>query len=99
MEARRGEAAPREGDLSSHLLHSTVDDEPLTDDGLILDMLTVLTLAGLDTTRGTLGYMFRHLADHPEDRAAADRRPGDHPVCGRGDAAATTRSSSATGAR
>ena len=31
-------------------------------------MLLVLTLAGLDTTRAELGYMFHHLATHPEDR-------------------------------
>jgi cytochrome P450 len=64
---RRGEAVPREGDLASHLLHSTFDDRPLTDAEL-LDMLTVLVLAGLDTTRATLGYLFRHLATHPEHR-------------------------------
>ena len=64
---RRGEPAPREGDLASHLLHSTFDDRPLTD-AEMLDMLTVLVLAGLDTTRATLGYMFRHLATHPEHR-------------------------------
>ena len=29
---------------------------------------TVLVLAGLDTTRATLGYLFRHLATHPEHR-------------------------------
>ena len=45
----------------------TVDDEPLSDD-LILDILTVLVLAGLDTTRGQLGYLFRHLAENPADR-------------------------------
>ena len=33
-------------------------------------MLTVLVLAGLDTTRATLGYMFRHLATHPSTAAA-----------------------------
>ena len=65
-EERRGEPE-RPGDLASHLLHSTVDDRPLTDTE-ILDMLIVLTLAGLDTTRGTLGYTFWHLAEHPEDR-------------------------------
>jgi cytochrome P450 len=64
---RRGEAEPREGDLASHLLHSTFDDRPLTDAEL-LDMLTVLVLAGLDTTRATLGYLFQHLATHPEHR-------------------------------
>ena len=67
LDERRGEPAPREGDLASHLLHSTFDDRPLTDDEL-LDMLTVLVLAGLDTTRATLGYIFWHLAMHPEQR-------------------------------
>ena len=43
------------------------DDRPLTDVEM-LDMLTVLVLAGLDTTRATLGYLFRHLATHPEHR-------------------------------
>lgn len=55
-------------DLASHLLHAKYDNErPLTDDEL-LDMLTVLVLAGLDTTRGELGYMFHHLALNPQDR-------------------------------
>jgi cytochrome P450 len=64
---RRNDRAPREGDLASHLLNSTFDDRPLTDEEMV-DMLTVLVLAGLDTTRGELGYMFRHLAMHSEDR-------------------------------
>ena len=65
---RRADPAPREGDIASYLLHAKYDDErPLTDEEL-LDMLTVLVLAGLDTTRAQLGYMFRHLALHPEDR-------------------------------
>jgi cytochrome P450 len=67
LEERRGDAAPREGDLASHILHSTFDDRALTD-AEMLDMLTVLVLAGLDTTRAELGYMFRHLAEHPEHR-------------------------------
>ena len=67
LDERRGEPEPREGDLASHLLHSTFDDRPLTDAEL-LDMLTVLVLAGLDTTRATLGYIFWHLAMHPEQR-------------------------------
>jgi cytochrome P450 len=66
---RRGEPAPREGDLASHLMHARFSGRPLTD-AEILDMLTVLVLAGLDTTRGQLGYLFRHLATHPDDRAA-----------------------------
>ena len=67
LEERRGEPEEREGDLASHLLHCVVDGRPLTDAEL-LDMLTVLVLAGLDTTRASLGYMFRHLATHPEHR-------------------------------
>jgi cytochrome P450 len=64
---RREDPAPRDGDLASYLMHATFEDRPLTDTE-ILDMLQVLVLAGLDTTRGQLGYMFRHLADHPEHR-------------------------------
>jgi cytochrome P450 len=66
---RRDDPAPRAGDLASFLMHATFDDRPLSDNE-ILDMLTVLVLAGLDTTRGELGYMFRHLATHPEHRRA-----------------------------
>ena len=66
---RRGEPAPRDGDLASHLMHARFSGRPLTD-AEILDMLTVLVLAGLDTTRGQLAYLFRHLAMHPDDRAA-----------------------------
>jgi cytochrome P450 len=67
LDERRGEALPREGDLASHLLHSTFDERPLSD-AEMLDMLTVLVLAGLDTTRATLGYLFRHLAARPDHR-------------------------------
>ncbi len=66
LDARRGEEL-RENDFVSLLTHSQIDGEPL-EDALILDILTVLVLAGLDTTRGQLGYLFRHLADNPEDR-------------------------------
>jgi cytochrome P450 len=74
LDERRAEPALREGDLASHILHSTFDDRPLTD-AEMLDMLTVLVLAGLDTTRGELGYMFRHLAEHPEHRRVLIEQP------------------------
>jgi cytochrome P450 len=67
LEERRSDPDPRDGDLASHLLHATFDERPLTD-AEILDMLVVLVLAGLDTTRATLGYIFKHLAEHPGDR-------------------------------
>ena len=82
-ERRRGEPEPRPGDLASHLLHATFDDRPLTD-AEMLDMLTVLVLAGLDTTRAELGYMFEHLADPSRAPPAADRRARADPVGGRG---------------
>ena len=71
---RRDEPEPRPGDLASHLLHATFDDRRLTDAEL-LDMLTVLVLAGLDTTRATLGYIFQHLAGHPEHRQRLVEEP------------------------
>jgi cytochrome P450 len=67
LEERRDEPEPRRGDLASHLMHCTMDGRPLTDTEL-LDMLVVLVLAGLDTTRASLGMLFRHLAQHPEHR-------------------------------
>lgn len=67
LDERRGEPEPREGDLASLLMRSMFGDR-LLNDAEILDMLQVLTLAGLDTTRATLGYMFLHLAHHPEHR-------------------------------
>ena len=54
-------------DLVTHLMQSTVDDAPL-DETVLLDMCTVLVLAGLDTTRGQLGYLFQHLAENADDR-------------------------------
>jgi cytochrome P450 len=41
----------------------------------MLDMLTVLVLAGLDTTRAQLAYMLRHLAIHPEHRRRLTEQP------------------------
>jgi cytochrome P450 len=64
---RRGEPEPRSGDLASHLMHAKFGERDLTDDEM-LDMLTVLVLAGLDTTRAQLGYLFKYLAEHPDVR-------------------------------
>ena len=43
--------------------------------GRALDVLTVLVLAALETTRGELGYLWRHLATHPEDRRRLVEEP------------------------
>ena len=71
---RRNDPEPRPGDFASHLVHSTIDGRPLSDTEA-LDVLTVLVLAGLDTTRGELGYLWRHLATHPEDRRRLIEEP------------------------
>ena len=70
----RGDSEPQPGVLASHIQHATKDGELLPEEEQ-LDMLVVLTLAGLDTTRGTLGYIFRHLAQHPEHRARLIAEP------------------------
>jgi cytochrome P450 len=62
-------ARPRDPsvDFVSHLLGSSVDGRLLTDDE-ILNMSVVLLMAGVETTTGQLGFMFHHLAEHPEAR-------------------------------
>ena len=67
-------------DLVTHLLQSTVDGAPL-DETVLLDMCTVLVLAGLDTTRGQLGYLFQYLAEHPDDRQRIIDDPSLMPAC------------------
>jgi len=75
---RRGKPAT-DGDLFSYLLNSTFDEKPL-DENVLLDMCTVLTLAGLDTTRAELGYMFHHLALNPDDRRRLAEDPAIVPL-------------------
>jgi cytochrome P450 len=72
---RQGESGPREGDLTSYLLYTPLDDGTSLTDVEIVDMLLVLTLAGLDTTRAELGYMFHHLALNPADRKRLIEEP------------------------
>jgi cytochrome P450/ferredoxin len=78
--ARRAERGDPAIDLVSHPLVSTVDGEPLTDT-VLLDMCTVLVLAGLDTTRGQLGYLFQYLAEHPDVRQQILADPSLVPAC------------------
>jgi len=54
-------------DFASYLLASTIDGEPLPQDQVVTICFTLM-LAGLDTTRSQLGYIFWHLATHPADR-------------------------------
>jgi cytochrome P450 len=67
LAARRTRPADPSTDFVTYLMNATVFGRPLREDEL-LDICFVLVLAGLDTTRGQLGYLFRHLATHDEDR-------------------------------
>jgi cytochrome P450 len=72
LEERRAE---RQDDIVSYLLDTRVDGRPLDDDELRM-ICTLLYSAGLDTVAGELGFMFHHLALHPEHRRAIIDDPG-----------------------
>jgi len=77
---RRANPRDPSTDLITHLLASNVDGEPLSD-VVLLDMCTVLVLAGLDTTRGQLGYLFQFLAERPDIRQQILDDPSLMPAC------------------
>jgi cytochrome P450 len=68
--------SPRDpaSDFASHLLGSTVDDEPLSDDD-VLNIFNQLVLAGLDTVKSALSYSLLHLATHEDDRRRITAQP------------------------
>jgi cytochrome P450 len=57
---------PRD-DLVSFLVQGTVDGRPTTKQE-VLDTCHLLFLAGLDTVATALVFIFKHLAEHPDDR-------------------------------
>lgn len=63
-----------EDDFFTALLHSQVGDRPITDEEFV-NIADVLLLAGLDTVKSQLGYMFLHLAAHPEHRRRVVTEP------------------------
>lgn len=64
---RRENPRDPQTDFVSYLLGREVFERPLTDTEL-LDFCFTVAIGGVDTVRSTLGYMFHHLATHPEDR-------------------------------
>jgi cytochrome P450 len=66
--------AHRQDDIMSYLLDLQVDGRPL-DDTELQQICTLLYAAGLDTVAGELGYMFLHLATHPEHRRLVTEKP------------------------
>jgi cytochrome P450 len=63
-----------ETDFVSFLLQSDMGDRPITHDE-ILTLCATIMLAGLDTTRSALGYIFHHLATHDDDRRMLIEHP------------------------
>ena len=66
--------ARRQDDIVSYLLDVEIDRRPL-DDTELQQICTLLYAAGLDTVAGELGYMFLHLAEHPEHRRRVVAEP------------------------
>lgn len=66
LTARRRQSPPQD-DILQVILDARVDGEPLTDIE-ILGILTLVLFGGLDTTSGTMGEAFLHLARNPRDR-------------------------------
>ncbi|GAA5080852.1 cytochrome P450 [Thermocatellispora tengchongensis] len=65
---------PRE-DMVSRLVEARIDGEPISEQDILTICMTLM-LAGLDTTRSALGYIYTHLARHEEDRRAIVADPG-----------------------
>lgn len=68
-----------ETDFLTRLLTSEVEGERFDRDTILTICMTLMT-AGLDTTRSALGYIFRHLATHPDDRRELIENPDLVPV-------------------
>jgi cytochrome P450 len=64
----------RQTDFVTFLLGSKMGDEPVSRQDILTLCLTIM-LAGLDTTRSALGFIFHHLATHDEDRALLIEHP------------------------
>ncbi len=69
----------RRDDLLSHFLDAQMDGERLTRED-ILDICFLLLIAGLDTVSASLDCFFRHLAEHPDARAALVEDPSISPL-------------------
>lgn len=70
---RRRRANPGE-DLVSLILAAEIDGRKLTDKEM-LGMFVFFLLAGIDTTASATGFIFHHLARHPQDRTSLAADP------------------------
>jgi cytochrome P450 len=74
IDRRIAEPRDPETDFLTRLLASEVEGERYERDVILTICMTLMT-AGLDTTRSALGYIFLHLATHPEDRRQLVEEP------------------------
>lgn len=65
-ERRENPRDPAE-DMVTRLVQAEMNGEALTHDAILTTCMSIM-LAGLDTTRSALGYIFTHLAQHDDDR-------------------------------
>jgi cytochrome P450 len=65
-------------DLTSAVVSAQIDGQPLTDDRVI-GILYLLFVGGLDTVASSLGFFFRHLAEHQDDQKRLRERPDEIP--------------------
>ena len=66
-------------DMVSRLVEARIDDVPLSQEDILVICMTLM-LAGLDTTRSALGYIYTHLARHDEDRQLITDDPATIPA-------------------
>lgn len=77
-ERRANPRDPKE-DMVSRLLEARVDGEPISQEDILTICMTLM-LAGLDTTRSALGYIYHHLALNDADRQALVDDPDSAPA-------------------
>ena len=66
-------------DALSRILQARIDGRPITDTEAV-GACTHLMIAGLDTVSSLLGFVFRFLAEHPDNRRALIDSPGRIPA-------------------
>jgi cytochrome P450 len=62
------------GDLTSFVVTAEIDGRKLSDDE-VMGTLYLLFVGGLDTVASSLGFFFRHLAEHPDQQARLRANP------------------------
>ncbi len=72
-ERRANPRDPKE-DMVTRLLEARIDGTPIPEEDILTICLTLM-LAGLDTTRSALGYIYAHLARNDADRQAIIDNP------------------------